>query len=167
MDIKVPPVLYGRQFESNFKIQCQYHQCQATRMPDGCKTVGAAKLIRVKTPFDWIVSWNKHTALIDTKTSKNNHFAHSLIEKHQVDELFLHEKQGIMSGYVVEFREADTVIFIPASALCMRKLKGTGSVRLGDPDVLILGSSNNFDVRRIFQTKVSDRKASGLSCLAT
>lgn len=114
----------GSYFEQVFFLTCNRKIGMAvTRMPDGCKTVGKNKLIRVKTPWDYIVSYSGHIALLDTKTTQGNSFPHSKIEPHQVDEMFEHAmavesyphgRTCVRAGYVIWFRGEGKVFFIPS-----------------------------------------------------
>lgn len=83
--------------------------------------------------------------LCDTKTTGKDAFAHSDIDHDQVEELRKHEANGILAGYVIEFRALRVVYWFPA--LTLMAAKGRGSLK---PEGICLGSSVAFDVRRIF-----------------
>src|SRR3954467_8667995 len=104
---------FGDSFEQLFFLVCNRTRGLAiTRFPDGCKVVGNNKLGRVKTPWDWVVSYNGKTALIDTKTTASNSFPHSKIEHHQVKEMSSQSLAGMAAaGYVIWFRQSDGVYF--------------------------------------------------------
>ena len=140
----------GKAFESVFQWACRNSSCAVTRIPDGCKVVGySRKLVRVRSPFDWIVSGNRGgqpvTVLCDTKTTAGDSFAYSKIDQDQVAELRKHEANGILAGYVIEFRALRSVYWFPAISLMA--CQGRGSLK---PAGIQLGSSAAFDVRRIF-----------------
>lgn len=123
-----------------------------TRIPDGCKQVrigGSLRLIRVTSPFDWIVTaklgTQPITVLCDTKSTSKDAFPYSKINRAQVDELHKHAQNGILAGYVIEFRAARTVFFYPTLALLA--CKGVGSIK---PGGIFLGSSQAFDARKIY-----------------
>jgi hypothetical protein len=145
--------LLGDLFESMFKQISESQGCVVTKIPDGCRQVGK-KLIRVKTPFDWIVSYGSKTALIDTKTVQGESFTPSMIVNHQVDELSRHEALGTLAGYVVWFRKKEIVEYISSKALLVALHSGM-SIRDNSPDCIRLGSlsygSKNFDIRQIFK----------------
>ena len=47
---------FGKLFEQMFETMCKKNAIAVTRVPDGCKQVAPNKLIRVTTPFDWIIN---------------------------------------------------------------------------------------------------------------
>lgn len=140
---------FGDSFEELFFLICNATRGLAiTRFPDGCKIVKYGELVRVKTPWDWVVSYNGKTALIDTKTTEGNSFPHSKIESHQVKEMYSHSIAGSnTTGYVIWFRKSDGVYF--ASSLLLNNLLNVrGSVK---PDMLqFLGNSSTFKPQIMF-----------------
>jgi hypothetical protein len=137
----------GAMFESVFLKMCRLSGVAAQQFPTGCKTI-KGRLIRVKTPWDWILSYRGRSAFLDTKCSLDSVFPSSLITPHQIEALMPHERQGIPSGYVIWLRKFDRVFFIKASAL--EKLMFTGgSFDDTHPEATLLGGIQ-FDVRQIF-----------------
>lgn len=142
----------GSSFESVFKHRCTELSIKATRMPNGCERYGNGPkdIKEVKTPLDWIISYNSYTALIDTKSIDDRVFPHSLIKPHQVLELFDHEEKGIRAGYVIYFKEVNQIGFMWASAL-VRRMDLRGSISHSDPEIQHLGTGlEYFDPRLIF-----------------
>lgn len=140
---------FGDTFEQLFFLICNRTSGLAiTRFPDGCRVVGQNKLVRVKTPWDWVLSYNGRTALIDTKTTEGNSFPNSKIESHQIEEMVSHSVAGTNStGYVIWFRKPDGVYFA-SSTLLNNLLNVRGSVK---PDMLqFLGKSSTFKPQNIF-----------------
>lgn len=138
-------VRIGNQFERMFQQSCMAHGIAVTRVPDGCKQLGQ-KLIRVKTPFDWILSHSGRFAVIDTKSYQGN-MPHADITKHQILELIRHEEEGSSAGYVIYFRKALAVGFIRATNLYDRLLS-RGSI--APMDTQIMGPPSNIDPRGIW-----------------
>lgn len=133
----------GKDFESLFETICAGVGVACTRVPDGCKQVGVdrlfrPRLIRVKSPFDWIISHKGRTALLDTKTVNDKNFGFSGIDPDQVRELLKHEQASSIGGYVIWLRESQKVVFIPASILA-DKIGQRGSFKDTDPGVVVLG----------------------------
>lgn len=141
----------GAEFESRFETMAALYGFAVTRMPSGCRQVGK-RLVRVKTVLDWIISKSGQTILIDTKTTTAARFPHAKIESHQALGLSLHEHRDVRSGYVVELRKISRVIFIPASLLMTKLRAGPGSIGIGDPGVIDLGTSTNFDLRSLLRS---------------
>jgi penicillin-binding protein-related factor A (putative recombinase) len=140
---------FGDSFERLFHFQCCRTKGLAiTRFPDGCKVLRQNKIVRVKTPWDWIVSYNGKTALIDTKTTEGDTFPNSKIEHHQVSEMYSHSIAGNNnSGYVIWFRESDGVYFA-SSIILNNLLKVRGSLK---PEILqFLGKSRDFKPQIMF-----------------
>jgi len=142
----------GAHWEIRFQNRCRVQGIACTRIPDGCKQVAPQKLIRVKSPWDFVLSFRGITALIDTKTTTGSAFSHSKIDPSQVLNMFEHEAQGIRAGYVIELKETQTVIFVPSSILRTRFKAGKrGSIEPNDPGVKTLSSQGTLDARLIFQ----------------
>lgn len=135
----------GSAFEEVFQRACQRSGVAVTRIPDGCKRVGPKRLIQVKSPFDWILTYQGKTVVIDTKSTANASFSNSGIDGHQVQEMLKHT-----GGYVVWLRLENQVIFVPATRLAT--LYGVrGSIGWRDAHCVPLGPCGNMDVRKIFE----------------
>jgi len=104
----------GQSFENIFETSCQYHGLAVTRIPDGCRQVHGGKLIRVKSPYDFTISYRGRSAMIDTKTQAGKTFPYARIDIDQARNLSQHERQGVTAGYVVWLRDIDSVVFIAA-----------------------------------------------------
>ena len=140
---------FGALFENLFLNSCRKNGIVTTRFPDGCKSIGQNRIIRVKTPFDWILSFNGKTALIDTKTTDSDSFSHSKIIIHQVTEMSAHQRAGTIAGYVIWFRKSNRVIFMNALDLFELSLK-PGSIKKDEYKSKIIGIDSNFDMRLVF-----------------
>lgn len=140
----------GAGFENLFFAACNFRGIACTRIPDSCKQL-SKKIVRIKSPFDWVISHKGRTALIDTKSLDQDTFPHSLIDPHQALTLVKHETQGDMAGYVIWLRKPDEVIYVPAHALC-KAMQGPGSIKLEHPEITRLGSIKALDLRQLFDT---------------
>lgn len=109
---------HGDEFETQVKRAGEDNGFHVIRMPDGCKVVGPNKLMRVKTPFDFIFIKSKNETLFaDTKTTEEKTFSHSKITPHQLEALLSVESKGGVAGYVVYFRSTSEIIWFSASKL--------------------------------------------------
>lgn len=145
---------YGQMFEKLFDMACKRHGIGVTQIPDSCKQISGSKIMRVKSPFDWVMSYQGHSAMIDTKTTEHDTFSRSDIVEHQVKELLVHEMGGTLGGYVIWFRAMDQIVFMPASTLNTLKRSGIGaSINARHVDAILLGSSHDFQLVRLFQAK--------------
>jgi len=134
----------GSFFEILFHQRCLWAGFEVTRIPDGCKQIGPGRIVRVTSPFDWIISKDAFIGLIDTKSTKGKSFAHSAIDRNQISEMIKHK--NLTSGYVIWFRELDRCVFIKSSDLHQRMFE-TGSIKLGDRDLIDLGPK--LDIKEI------------------
>ena len=137
----------GASFEGMFDRWCQRDLVTCTRMPDGCKQIGPRRIIRVTTPWDYVLTHRGTSALIDTKTTAAKAFSHSMIKHHQAEEMFRHHHSGARAGYVIWFQASDRIVFIPAADL-VKRLTTVGSI----PDTAgtHLGSASALFPSRIF-----------------
>jgi len=109
---------HGDEFEAIVKSAGALDGFHVIRMPDGCKVIGPNKLMRVRTPFDFIfVKSRKETFFADTKTTEGKSFSHSQITPHQLDELLKIELNGGIAGYIVYFRETNEIVWFSSSKL--------------------------------------------------
>lgn len=139
---------YGDMFEGIFETQCLLNKLEFVRIPDGAKVVGSGKfqkIIRVKSPFDYIVSNQVFAAFIDTKTTDKDRFAFSDINQSQVDELGKLDKAG-PSGYVIWYREINCVVFYTTETLV--NLRPRQSLKFEDG--LHLGGVKDFNLNIVF-----------------
>lgn len=139
----------GQAFEDIFYRACVAKRVAITRFPEGCRRIGLKRLIQVKTPFDWVVSYKNRTALIDTKSVSGAFFPNSAIEGHQVSEMLKHAEHGTIGGYVVWLRLVNHVIFIPATLLAAN-YEVKGSIGHMNANVTLLGPCGNIDITQIF-----------------
>jgi len=140
---------FGDLFESMFKYTCHKLGIAITVIPPGCKSMGGTRIIRVKSPFDWICTYQGKTALIDTKTCIGNAFPHSQISDHQIHELVHHQISGAIAGYVIWLRKSDRIIFLDALTLEKRAQK-PGSINDELPEARSLGNGKSFDPTQMF-----------------
>lgn len=110
-------------------------------------------MIRVKSPFDWILTYQGRSAVIDTKTTEHDAFWRADIIEHQVEELLIHEQAGGVGGYIVWNRKSDLILFIPASLLeAAHQKKVDTPLNREHPQVKYLGTSQKFNLAKLFDT---------------
>lgn len=138
----------GALFESLFLRACRLRKIAATRIPDGCKTLGKGRVVRVRTDFDWIITSQGRSGLIDTKTVAGQRFMPShVFSPHQVAALAEHADAGAVAGFVIWFREADSVCFMPVSQIQAMVQSGKG---FKFDQLLQLGPIASFNLALIF-----------------
>lgn len=123
----------GKQFEQIFSHVASNAGLTVVRIPDGCRVVGRNKLIRVKSPFDYILAKPGKVAFIDTKTFAANRCAINnpkLFEPHQIGTLSRFCELGIQSGFLIWFRKSDELGFIDADFLQKNLNEGYKSISI-------------------------------------
>lgn len=129
-----------------FENICALQQVSCIRVPDGCKSIGKFRLIRVKSPFDYVIGYADKIACIDLKSfGKGNTLTYSQIHQEQAIALNKIGLHGI-AGYIVYHRDPDKIVFHNAHTLINLNPGGGLPWEIG----LILGSSLDFDVRKLF-----------------
>lgn len=108
----------GDEFEDMLKLSAQREGFHVTRMPNGCETKGYNKIMRVKTPYDFIfIKSRTETFFADAKATAGRTFSHSKIVPHQLEELLKIEQKGGVAGYIVFFRQTSEIVWFSASTL--------------------------------------------------
>lgn len=143
----------GDQFEALFFSAARLSGIAITRINDGCRTLGRNRLIRVKQPWDWVLTFQGMTALIDTKTTNAAAFPCSKIDGNQLRELTRHAAQGAIAGYVVWTRATHELFFVPAGLLTMKALLPRGSIQAKEPGVISLGHAMRPMLQNLFQVQ--------------
>lgn len=139
-------VIVGEIFEKLFYRAVTSLGMACVRIPNGCKTVGRNKLIRVKTPADYMVVSKGRFAMIDTKTQGSGQtFPKANINSNQVFSMLYMKQHGAWGGYVCHFRDIDKVVFFDAEVL---RLADEG---LHWEDGLYLGPIEDMNLERIYE----------------
>jgi len=133
----------GSMFETLFENMCAIQNIECVRIPDSCRQVGANKLIRVYSPFDFVLCYRQRAAFVDLKSIDIGNLTYSKIVPHQLRNL-LKLSPGGVSGYIVNV--AGEVYFVDVSIL--QSTKPGKSVDL--TYAKNLGHRASFDIRRIF-----------------
>lgn len=137
----------GNGFEGRFSDACKLGGWQVTRIPDGCKQLSAFKIVRVKSPFDFLLTIAPTLSLYcDAKTTIGDRFTYSAINQDQLSELLRIENSGHVAGFVIEFRQVNKVCFASASKLALLTLRES----LKWSDCVDLGP--NIEIDRLFTT---------------
>jgi hypothetical protein len=142
----------GESFEQEFERMATLNNFSVIRIPDGCRQVrdrsGRMKLLRVRTPFDYLISKRGFHVCVDCKSTDGSTFPYSAITHHQIQTLQRISKDTL-SGYVVLFKELRKVVFFPSSRLW--NLKPKTSLRPEDGiDLGGLSHNSNFEVLKTY-----------------
>lgn len=135
----------GEQFEGFFESRTKAQSIVCIRIPDGCKQIAASRIIRVKTPFDYILAFNGKVCFCDLKSMDSDRLVHSKIEDHQLKAL-KELKPHALGGYICFFRDTKRFVFFSTEKL--EQLRERSS--LGEDDGLLLGDLLIHDFTRVF-----------------
>jgi penicillin-binding protein-related factor A (putative recombinase) len=134
--MKMSNSIIGRATEAQFENELDVSRIAWVRVPDGCKVVGRGRIIRVKSPFDYIANVNGKNVCVDVKHTMSTTFSVSKINKEQVGSL-LRVNHG---GYMVYSKPTRCWYFINVRqlkyAVDMHKSIGLQSVTQGQADAL-------------------------------
>ena len=112
----------GQSFERNLIIEASYQDFAHIQIPDGCRQLGFNKLIRVKSPFDFVFVNNKSelpkVIFFDAKSTLLKSFPYDKIKAHQLRDLLKFQNtKYIKSGYIINFENLNKVVFFSAEKL--------------------------------------------------
>lgn len=142
----------GNQFENILTVLCRAEGLLILRIPDACRTVGKNRIIRIKSPFDYIIrplhQGDVCSAYIDAKTTQSKTYCFSTINRDQMLTLLSMEQAGAVAGFIVWFREIDRLVFYSSSTLW----KIVPGESLLPEDGLDLGSTMRSNISRIFHS---------------
>lgn len=135
----------GARFEQILVAQAYRTSWTVIDIPDGCKQLGTNKLIRVRSPFDYVFVKDKKAIFCDAKTTKVKSFKFSNITDHQAKLLKDIHKQGFMAGYIINFTELNQTVFFNGHQITA---KGRGSLK--PEDGVLIGQGFIINLDRIF-----------------
>lgn len=144
----------GEHFEMFIEHNAHVQKLFPIRIPDGCKVTKAnqgIRLVRVQTPFDFILIGHHLSIFIDTKTTEGSTFPYSQIKLHQLQNLLEASKAG-PAGYLVNFETIKAVVFFSAHKLDSVKKQSS----LKPADGLFLGSTSDFNLKLIAEDWIKD-----------
>lgn len=147
-------VVAGKQWESIFERTAHSQGVTCIRMPDGCRVVGPNKLIRVRTPFDYILIHKSTSVYLDCKSFDSDQITYSMIKDHQMATLLDIEISGCPAGYLIYFRKSNVICFAKASQLSRIQPETS----LHGREMIILGQLESFAVGRLFTLNWEDPK---------
>lgn len=107
----------GVAYEVEVENQAHREDMALTQMPMGAKFVNSTKMVRVKTDFDFILTFRHKTALFDCKSFKGTRLTASMILDHQFNALLRHHLKGGIAGYLIFWIEKNSVMWFSAGML--------------------------------------------------
>lgn len=103
-------------------------------------------MLRVATPFDYILSAPGRAGFFDTKSTGADAFGYAMVTAHQLSALLELEGRGHVAGYVVLYQRLNIVAFFSASQLNVLQPRQSLRPEQG----LVLGSLLSLDLNRLF-----------------
>jgi penicillin-binding protein-related factor A (putative recombinase) len=137
---------------NEFEQLIQNHSSQKVevfRIENGCKNITQGrmcKLIRVKQPFDFILTGFGKTICLDAKSTEGSTFPYSSIDEDQLHELNRISKNIFRAGYLVFFRTANKIIFLTCEKLSQLKPRESLDIE----DGLDIGTRWNLNLSKLF-----------------
>lgn len=135
----------GQSFERSFELRCGFDGIDCVRIPDGCRQLSATKLVRCKSPFDYVLRYKDKTACLDLKTTEKSAFTYSMIDPAQVHALAKLQTPNNVTGYFVYFRKENVYSLISAESLFGARFRSSVPGRILRCDGISLP-----DLRQIF-----------------
>lgn len=100
----------GQRFENFFEVRCRQLDISCIRIPDGCRVIGQGKIVRTKTPFDYIIGFEDKIVFLDLKSTSATNFTYSQIDQDQIRNLNILSKHQ-KAGYLVYHSSIETLVY--------------------------------------------------------
>lgn len=148
----------GESWEGRMNKFCYRENITVVPIMMGCRQVGKGKLIRVRNPFDFCLVYKGRAVFLDAKTTLGKTFCYSELTDHQVHWLSATSAAGCSSGYLVEFRAMNMVVFFPVELLA--GLRPGQSLKPSD-GLLISSDMEDFSLKRLFNDAAKEAQTPG------
>lgn len=90
----------GLLYERILQLNARAQGIAWLRIPDGCIQKKRI-IVRVKSPFDWILKWDDKIAFVDTKSTIQDRIRYSDLPEHQIRALKLLTTKHAKAGFLV------------------------------------------------------------------
>jgi len=134
--------VHGDFFEALVTFFAQADKLHIIKIPEGCK-VTKGKLVRVKSPFDFMLNLGDITMLFDAKTTIKKTFSYSSINQDQILNLAKMNNASNLCGYVICFDKE--VGF--ADVRLLAKVRQGESINV--EDCIYLGTVKQFSFKNL------------------
>jgi penicillin-binding protein-related factor A (putative recombinase) len=124
----------GQLYEKIFQLNARAQGLTCIRIPDGCKQRRNV-IVRVKSPFDWVLKWNDEIAFLDTKSTQSDRIRYSDLAEHQVIALKALSSKYAKAGFVVFYTTHGIASFFdvqdlsPGTSMAFTEGKKLGFIR--------------------------------------
>lgn len=82
------------------------------RIPDGCKSLSGHKVVRTKSPFDYLLIKDGVAIFMDAKRTKGPNVPKNLFSQHQIDWFKKINHRGFLAGFIVHVESTDDLLWI-------------------------------------------------------
>lgn len=128
----------GAAFETAFEIICNQNGFSWLRIPNACKQIGknkdgSPKLIRIKSPFDYLIAHKGFSACIDTKSTEHHYWKYSDNDPDQLREL-MNMRDNMLAGYLIHHPKLDLITF--HDVLVLNKMRPRESLQPSEGIIL-------------------------------
>lgn len=144
----------GDLFERMLFFASSMESLNLIQIPMGAKVVGKSKVVKLPSPFDFILQkMGESPVFFDAKTKNSDSMAYSDFfddgsTQRQLLTLLTATKFGTKSGFIIWFRKSDRIIFV--DALKVGTMEPRSSI--GTDDGTDLGSSSHFQLSHLWPT---------------
>lgn len=110
---------------------------------------------RERSGADFLIGINNKAIIFDAKSFGSDRISHSQLVPHQLFDLKLWNDAGFKSGYLINFRRPDKVVWLNIS--CLLKLKTGESIHADEG--CLLGTEFSFSLLKLFSNEETQCKA--------
>jgi hypothetical protein len=156
----VHPQLQGREFEEIFLKRAHSNGLLAIRKYPPAKPTGNGRFTVLKGQLDYeVVTCGGKWGAIDCKSFIDDFFTYSVLCQEQIKTAVLYNDWKILSGFVVWLRKPNQVVFYSGRTI---QSIGPGG-RFEAKDGFVLGTIEDFDLRKLWKTITGKRPLSSIS----
>jgi hypothetical protein len=143
--------LCGARFERALEHFARIEGMLVVRQPLAFRYRAGGKAVAMRAELDYaLVTPHGQVAYVDTKSWAQKSYPRSALTLHQVARAYTYNRYKVPSGFIVEFRAHDAVVFF--SGFVVQALAKGRS--LGPDDGLFLGSCRRFSPGALFDERM-------------
>ena len=151
--------LAGARFEKTFEHFARLAGLLVVRQPLAFRWRQGGKAVAIRAELDYaLVSRQGQVGWFDTKSWGGKAYPRSALTVHQVARAYTYNRYNVPSGFVVEFRALDAVVFF-SGRMAQALTKGRS---LAPDDGLYLGCCLRFSPGQLLKTDSAGRPVDGM-----
>jgi hypothetical protein len=102
----------GKDFEKFIEDALSRQGWLVVRIPDGCKQIAAKQVVRVPSPFDFLLLKNDVAIFMDAKRTEGPKIPKNLFSQDQIDWFKKINHRGFLAGFIVHVESTDDLLWI-------------------------------------------------------